>query len=330
MWLIYIFSLLPIWVHAVTWEKSLPEGFSVKITIPQTEINLDESLKIELEASFPKDYVLDTKTLNKNLINDLGFGPLPFYLVDTALNSADTSQKIIYTLEPNLTGTFWLSFLNIPFNSKLDKEKKTEISSEVFNIVISEGPKASLGSNLTAPVFLLPFEYPLSLSEENKNYFQQRQIAWEKRNLALYQARQFPWKESLFLAGLIGIFLMTLTKKREEPSKALTAKDTALKALEKLKLSSDDREARYLSLVQIIRVYIEERYGLNAPTLTTEEFLSNSLESSFFDQTTHKQLKEFLLHTDQVKFAKHNPTQEEWDDAFEAAKKFINNEKAYE
>ncbi|MSU31181.1 MAG: DUF4381 family protein [Pedosphaera sp.] len=64
-------------------------------------------------------------------------------------------------------------------------------------------------------------------------------------------------------------------------------------------------------LSEIIRVYLEERFGLQAPDQTTEEFLEGLKISSALD-LRHKQLLEvFLTQCDWVKFAKGNPEKDE-------------------
>lgn len=317
-----ILSLIPTLLYGDTWVKSLPNGFSIKVLIPETSINLDETLTIELEAAFPKDYVLDTAGLIKHLINDPGFGPLPFYMIDTTQTETDQSLHITYTLEPNLIGNFLLSFMNIMFVNKIDKDKKVEIVSDVFKIDIKEGPKAIISANMTAPVFLLPFEYPLELSTVNKEHFKEQKKEWIVKNEQLFQSRLFPWKSLLFILGLIGVSFLALTRKKTEPSKELLAQAKALKALNKLR-SAKHTEDSYINLVQIVRVYIEERYGLNAPTLTTEEFLPLALESPFFDDNTQNLLKNFLQQADKVKFAQHTLSPEEWNQALNAAEEFV-------
>jgi len=74
---------------------------------------------------------------------------------------------------------------------------------------------------------------------------------------------------------------------------------------------------------QIIRVYLEERFNLQAPDRTTEEFL---LELQFSKRLAneHKQLlADFLGECDMVKFAKAEPPEQELRNLHEAASRLV-------
>jgi len=93
-----------------------------------------------------------------------------------------------------------------------------------------------------------------------------------------------------------------------------------------------------------LREYIEGRFGLRAPELTTEEFLIELVQkkprrdpridhrppapgSAAAGQSIpreHQQLlRDFLERADLVKFAKYTPGREEIEGSFEASKRFI-------
>ena len=73
----------------------------------------------------------------------------------------------------------------------------------------------------------------------------------------------------------------------------------------------------------IIRVYLEERFELQAPDRTTEEFLFE-LQSSKRLATEHKQLlANFLGECDMVKFAKAEPPEQELRNLHEAASRLV-------
>lgn len=83
----------------------------------------------------------------------------------------------------------------------------------------------------------------------------------------------------------------------------------------------------YLSISDILRRYIENRFTLHAPERTTEEFLTE-LGATKVLQLPHKTLlKEFLVHCDQVKFAKYQPVDEEIQKTMDICRQFINDTK---
>ena len=68
-------------------------------------------------------------------------------------------------------------------------------------------------------------------------------------------------------------------------------------------------EAFYVEVSQVLRVYLEERFGLRAPERTTEEFLLELEQPAIagLDLEQRLQLRRFLSQCDLVKFAAQTP-----------------------
>lgn len=105
----------------------------------------------------------------------------------------------------------------------------------------------------------------------------------------------------------------------------------ALEALEDIKsrglVEAGLIKEYYFLISNVLRHYIENRFGLMAPERTTEEFLS---ELNRFDilEPRHKEiLAQFLTHCDMVKFAKYSPGADEIGRVFVTAQDFINETK---
>jgi hypothetical protein len=95
--------------------------------------------------------------------------------------------------------------------------------------------------------------------------------------------------------------------------------EVAMAALQQLRTQSLPVEAFYTQLSNIVRQYIEGRFGLKAPERTTEEFLA---EAALPEQHM-KLLRPFLEECDLVKFAKFTPGESDRLRAFGAAEKFV-------
>jgi hypothetical protein len=79
----------------------------------------------------------------------------------------------------------------------------------------------------------------------------------------------------------------------------------------------------YYRLNGIVRQYIELRFQLMAPEMTTEEFLE-TLRTSDQLVTGHKDLLErFMAACDMVKYARYRPGTEEIEQVFATARDFI-------
>jgi hypothetical protein len=80
----------------------------------------------------------------------------------------------------------------------------------------------------------------------------------------------------------------------------------------------------YSALTGIIRGYLERRFRLRAPEMTTEEFLMVTARGGAALQSGHRVLLgDFLGESDLVKFARHHPTLADTERAYGAATRFV-------
>ena len=79
----------------------------------------------------------------------------------------------------------------------------------------------------------------------------------------------------------------------------------------------------YYRITNILRHYIEDRFGLLAPERTTEEFLTEMAHANQLDATHKILIREFLERCDMVKYAKYGPSNLEIKETYDAAKRFI-------
>ena len=79
----------------------------------------------------------------------------------------------------------------------------------------------------------------------------------------------------------------------------------------------------YSMLSGIVRTYLEQRFRVHAPEMTTEEFLLSSARSGRLQSAHRTLLGEFLSESDLVKFARHLPTIADSERAYAAARRFI-------
>lgn len=82
-------------------------------------------------------------------------------------------------------------------------------------------------------------------------------------------------------------------------------------------------EAFYVGVSQVLRVYLEDRFGLHAPERTTEEFLRDLDTGSVLARSHRAELNRFLSQCDLVKFAKLVPTADDHLATFDLAEAFV-------
>lgn len=145
-----------------------------------------------------------------------------------------------------------------------------------------------------------------------------------------------PWWRRPFtvttLAGaavviFVGAAMWWLTRRRHAPDPEMPSHAVALARLEELRSSGmlrpDSMDRFYLQLSEILRWYIERRYGLNAPDSTTEEFLQTARYSNAFAGNDLGLLERFLTHCDQVKFARARVGVDQGERSLETVRHFI-------
>jgi hypothetical protein len=79
----------------------------------------------------------------------------------------------------------------------------------------------------------------------------------------------------------------------------------------------------YVNLSLIVRTYLEDRFGLRSPELTTQEFLTEMGRSPDLARSHQRLLQGFLEQADLVKFAGHQPSEEGVSTFISAADQFL-------
>lgn len=137
---------------------------------------------------------------------------------------------------------------------------------------------------------------------------------------------QYWWVGVLVITGLgilVGLFFIRRNKKVNRISPYEQA-NVALATLEAEGLpDTEGLDDWYVRLSGIVREYLEGRFALRAPELTTEEFLRAAQRSDRLSEE-HKALVGGLLEDcDRVKFAGYEPSADESRSVLEAARRFL-------
>ena len=143
-----------------------------------------------------------------------------------------------------------------------------------------------------------------------------------------------PWILLAALAGaLIWLIIRLLSRFRKtkpgyepviikEPAHVIAFRE--LEKLREQKLWQKGEVKQYYSrLTEIIRQYLEDRYGVYSLELTTSETLEELLKTGFRKDETYMKLKDILNGSDLVKFAKYKPEPSENELHFENSWQFV-------
>ena len=82
-------------------------------------------------------------------------------------------------------------------------------------------------------------------------------------------------------------------------------------------------EEHYVLVSSCVRRYVEDRFGLRAPEMTTEEFLEAVRNSPALERSDRVLLESFMAECDLVKFARHVPPATEAEAAITTAEAFV-------
>ncbi|MBI5056851.1 MAG: hypothetical protein HZB61_09590 [Nitrospirae bacterium] len=152
----------------------------------------------------------------------------------------------------------------------------------------------------------------------------------------------FPgWEYLYILLAILAIIIIAVLlfkffrkKKRKVKETVIPLKpahETAYEALKELMNKNYLKSGRvrefYFELSNIVRYYVEDRFHLRAPEMTTEEFLITLKDSKTLTTGQQGLLKDFLSRCDMVKFAKYLPGEKEAEASYDSAKRFVDETK---
>lgn len=287
------------------------DSSTLKLRTSKKEISVAGQLELVLEAAVPENIEVEFPSYAASLgdftLRDAIYAP------PRMAGSGEKVQVIYhvtYLLEPYLSGTYTIPAMNVVLRDKLNTNNTTRVETEPVDVAVRSllphGADAAEIKDIKPPLSLPP----------------------DRLRQALYAGL------GLFLAAM-AIVIFFYLKKRSTTLKPeevlLRPEEIALQELDKLlaeKLLEMGRiKLFHFRISNILRHYIENRFGVKAPERTTEEFLLElSLARSSEDTllSSHKTLlADFLTQCDLVKFAKHKPTVSESEKTVEICREFI-------
>jgi len=161
--------------------------------------------------------------------------------------------------------------------------------------VAAPAAPALLGQNHLTPAAPMPSSLPPIAGEDIREIRQPRHLST-------------PWRWGLVAAGVFTFFMAlwaVMRWVRRSRMFEMQPHEIALQRLEEARALMDPEQAREycFSVSTIIRSYIEDEFQVQAPRLTTEEFLRELVEVRPTLATHRALLGDFLQHCDLAKFA---------------------------
>ncbi len=142
-----------------------------------------------------------------------------------------------------------------------------------------------------------------------------------------------PWMTILLIVSGLAVvgsstaLALRAAAARRKIAQQRSAYDEAIAALQALEHrgapDATAADAWFVDLSAIVRGYLERRYDIRAPELTTEEFLQEAARSQDLTTAHRSQLTGFLEGCDRVKFAGYRPETAESIATLQAARGFV-------
>ncbi|MCD4831488.1 MAG: hypothetical protein K8R02_06740 [Anaerohalosphaeraceae bacterium] len=274
-------------------EKVFQRGpFEVRLVASSAKINIAQTLVLDIIASADKKYrpafaaaeeitgkfdIIETKQLPQRLGDE-----------------GEVVSGVSFVLEPAETGTLEVPQMSVKFYD-------ANSSSGKFNEVLTEPVEIEVAAVIADADANTPIADVEGVVGIGRNW-----------GLIISLIAAF----ALAIAG--GIVWLLVRKSHQVAVQQRIYKSAhriAKDAIEKLMQENPAAQGRvkefYEKLTCIIRGYIENRFDINAPEKTTEEFLAQARGEKVFEDADRQMLAEFLTHCDLVKFARYQPSEDQ-------------------
>ncbi len=281
-------------------QETFSQGeFSVRVSVSRQEMTVAEQIVFTLTATAPEDSTLEFPAFEAMIGDFTIVRSLP-------LRQELTAKRLVrsrsFILAPFLSGNYLIpemTFIGVKPGIGTPPVKIIIPAIQVEVTSLLSGDDHELSD--IAPVLDIP-----------ENYF----FLWLAAGVVIFSALLFAF------------YWMRIRKPVEAPpSPPQPPHVIAGRALDELLAENLAEQGQskefYERISHILRVYIENRFGLKAVEQTTEEFFYGLKTSSLFLSDQKRLLKKFLDHCDLVKFAEYQPGRAETEKTILFCRKFI-------
>ncbi len=282
-------------------EETIDSQFpvTVKALVDRTAVSIGDRIRYTIEVEAGKEIEVRIPEFGENLadfsVRDFGSSKGGFW----------GKQKMTqwYDLDIYEAGTYTIPAVTVSYRTGDEGQWKEVISEEIIVEV-------------------------KSLLDGEAETTEIRDI---KGPLSAYNVRLLYITLAVLLAVVIIAAIVMFLRKRKQTKEIIVpsrpAHEIAFEAFEELVkkdlLMSGMVNEYYFELSNIVRHYLENRFKLRAPEMTTEEFLSSLRQTDKLEADHKTLLREFMYHCDMVKFAKYHPADNEIESSYKSARRLV-------
>ena len=312
--------LLPLFLLISITHRSFAQRASVQASVQPAEIQIGEQALINLKVIAPKDKIVQFPVYQKEIIP--GLEVLTMLPPDTVIENNVATMNFKYVVT-----SFDSTLYYVPHMPVFDGT----------DTIYSN----SFGLKVTSPVLkdsTVAYLEKMNTGQTDSIDFRQLQL----NDIKPVQKPAFVWTDYLWILWivlglillllLIGLIIVLVLRKKNKgyfftPPQVLPPHVRALQELDKLRAGKIWQQGRekefYTKITDILRVYMFERYRINAMEMTSGEILVEIRKRSEED-SIYNNLVQILSVADMVKFAKHKPYMDENDLSLMNAYFFVN------
>jgi hypothetical protein len=315
-----LYILLPLFLLISITHQSFAQRASVQASVQPAEIQIGEQALINLKVIAPKDKIVQFPVYQKEIIP--GLEVLTMLPPDTVIENNVATMNFKYVVTSFDSTLYYIP--NMPVFDGTDTLYSNSFGLKVTSPVLKDSTVAYLEK--------------MNTGQTDSIDFRQLQL----NDIKPVQKPAFVWTDYLWILWivlgiillllLIGLVIVLVLRKKNKgyfftPPQVLPPHVRALQELDKLKAGKiwqQDREKEYYTkITDILRIYMFERYRINAMEMTSGEILAEIRKRSDED-SVYNNLVQILSVADRVKFAKHKPYMDENDLSLINAYFFVN------
>lgn len=226
------------------------------------------------------------------------------------------ARRLTLVLKPNLPGDYAVPALRVKYTDSVGRA--TTVASEAVTVPVRSVLSRETLAEARAAGSARDLVQGLPIRFDDAPAGWRAQAAW-------WEGWLWPTVVCLLCGCLTVLAWSWARRRRIEPPLTLRERYRARLAdlLRGGLLAAKRYEDFHQALSDLLRGYIEERFGLRAPERTTEEFLRDLGDAPSLAASWRAILARFLGHCDKVKFARHHPTRAEIEDAVKTVERFL-------
>ena len=280
------------------------ENVAVTVRLPKSRLPVTEPLRLSIEVEVDESRQVEFPE-SIGSTEDFGFGAGEVSN-PRLLDNSRVAYERVYELEPYLPGEYSVGPFEVEHWPKGAPGERETVAVEAVTVTIDS--------------VLLTAEDEAEL-RDIRDPVQPPPPYWSLAAAALGAAA----------AGALAYWFWRRRRRETQADGSLPPPPpphvAALAALERLVhdglIERGEYKLFYGLLSNILRRYVEDRFGIRAPERTTEEFLRELKSGSALGPAHQGLLKMFLEHSDLVKFAEMRPAEEDVERSVSLCRRFI-------